>query len=140
MKPCKYVQESSEEVLCFEARQMYLLRCEAQQISWTTVSIENYKIQISRSVFHAYPSYVFRFSFLTTLYIYKDYFKGHLRWCKGFIHAYCDRRQFALIHLSLKEAATIVCHIDFVTKELLDLHRVDELKNFVANILLKLVC
>ena len=27
----------------------------------------------------------------------------------------------------------------FVTKELHDLHRVDELKNFVANILLKLV-
>ena len=28
----------------------------------------------------------------------------------------------------------------FVTKELLDLHRVDELKNFAANIFLKLVC
>ena len=27
--------------------------------------------------FHAYPSYVFRFSFLTTLDIYKDYFKSH---------------------------------------------------------------
>ena len=41
-----------------------------------TLSIEKYEIQISRSVFHAYPSYVFRFSFLTTLDIYKDYFKG----------------------------------------------------------------
>ena len=29
--------------------------------------------------------------------------------------------------------------LDFVTKEFRDLHRVDELKNFVANILLKLV-
>ena len=28
----------------------------------------------------------------------------------------------------------------FVTKELLGLHHVDELKNFVANIFLKLVC
>ena len=28
----------------------------------------------------------------------------------------------------------------FVTKELLDLHHLDELKNFAANILLKLVC
>ena len=27
-----------------------------------------------------------------------------------------------------------------MTKEFLDLHRVDELKNFVTNILLKLVC
>ena len=43
----------------------------------TVVFIENYEIQISRSVFHAYPSYVFRFFFfLTTLDIYKDYFKG----------------------------------------------------------------
>ena len=83
---------------------------------------------------------MFRFSFLTTLDIYNDYFNGRLNLCKGFIDAYSDRRQFALIHLSLKEAATIVCHIDFVTKELLDLHRVDELKNFEANILLKLVC
>ena len=39
------------------------------------VSIDNYKIQISRSVFHAYPSYLCRVSFLTTLDIYKDYFK-----------------------------------------------------------------
>ena len=33
-----------------------------------------------------------------------------------------------------------LCVKGFVTKELLDLHRVDELKNFAANILLKLVC
>ena len=46
--------------------------------STDTLFIENYKIQISRSIFHAYPSYVFRFSFLTTLDIYKDYFKGRL--------------------------------------------------------------
>ena len=43
-----------------------------------TLSIENYKIQISRSVCHAYVSYVFRFSFLITLDIYKDCFKGYL--------------------------------------------------------------
>ena len=33
-----------------------------------------------------------------------------------------------------------LCTKSFVTKELLDLHRLDELKNFVANIFLKLVC
>ena len=46
-----------------------------------TLSMENYEIQISRSIFHAYPSYMFRFSFLTTLDIYKDFFKGRLTWC-----------------------------------------------------------
>ena len=33
-----------------------------------------------------------------------------------------------------------LCAKGFVTKELLDLHRMDELKNFTANIFLKLVC
>ena len=46
--------------------------------STDTLSIENYKIQISKYVFHEYPSYVFRLSFLTTLYICKDYFKGRI--------------------------------------------------------------
>ena len=50
----------------------------SRQLSIEAVSIENYEIQISRSVFHAYPSYLCRLSFLTTLDIYKDYFKGHI--------------------------------------------------------------
>ena len=75
-----------------------------------TLSIENYEIQIFRSLFHAYPNYVFRFSFLTTLDIYKDYFKGHLTGCKGFINAYCDRRQSTIVHFSLEEVATFVRH------------------------------
>ena len=33
-----------------------------------------------------------------------------------------------------------LCAKGFTTKELLDLHRLDELKNFAANIFLKLVC
>ena len=45
------------------------------------LSIEVYKIQISRSVFHTYPSYLCRISFLAILDIYKDYFKGHPSWC-----------------------------------------------------------
>ena len=65
--------------------------------------------------------------------------KGDATWCKVIIHSNCDRRQFSLIHFSLKEATAFVRQ-GFVTKELLDLHRVDELKNFTANIFLKLVC
>ena len=117
LKPCKSIQESSEEVLFIKtrqkARQMYLLRFNIQSStdSSTTVSIKNYEIQISRSIFHAYPSYVFRFSFLITLNIYKDYFKSHLTWCKGFIHAYYDWRQSTLFHLSLEEATAFVSHM-----------------------------
>ena len=70
-----------------------------------TVSIENYEIQISRFVFHAYPSCLCRISFLTTLDIYKDYFKSRLTWCKVIIQAYYDLIQFAIVHLSLAEAA-----------------------------------
>ena len=54
--------------------------------------------ELRKSVFH------------TTLDIYKDYFKGCLTWCKGFMQAYCDQRQFALVHLSLKEVAAFVRH------------------------------
>ena len=46
---------------------------------------------------------------------------------------------YALVHLPFQEAAAIVHRRVFVTKELCDLHRVDEQKNFAANILLKLV-
>ena len=79
LKPCKSVQESSKEVLFIKSRQMFLSRFNIRSLtdSSTTLYIENYEIQISRFVFHAYPSYVFRFSFLTTLDIYKDYFKSH---------------------------------------------------------------
>ena len=85
LKPCKSIQESSEEVLFIKTRQVYLSKFNIW--SSTAVSIENYKIQISRFIFHAYPSYLCGVSFLTTLdiyiyiYIYKDYFKGRLRWC-----------------------------------------------------------
>ena len=84
LKPCKSVQESSKEVMSIKSRQisrqLYLSRFNIQSSTdiSTTVSIENYEIQISRSVFHTYPSYLCRFFFLTTLDIYKNYFKGRL--------------------------------------------------------------
>ena len=52
------------------------LKCEALQISSTIVSIENYENQFFKSDFTHIFAYDFRFSFLITLDIYKDYFKG----------------------------------------------------------------
>ena len=66
----------------------------------STVSIENYEIQIPRSVFMHIQVYLCRVSFLTTLDIYKDYFKRPSKvmqsdaiQCKLIVHANCDRRQ-----------------------------------------------
>ena len=53
----------------------------SRQLSTEVVSTGNYEIQIFKYVFHAYPSYLCSVSFLTILDIYKDYFKGRLRWC-----------------------------------------------------------
>ena len=44
-----------------------------------------------------------------------------------------------LVHLFLGEVAVYLHHKGIVTKHLPDLHRVDELKNFAANNLFKLV-
>ena len=47
--------------------------------STEAVFIENYEIQIFRSDFMHIHVYLCRVSFLTTLDIYKDYFKGRKR-------------------------------------------------------------
>ena len=47
--------------------------------STEAVSIENYEIQISRFDFMHIQVYLCRVSFLTTLDIYKDYFKNRLK-------------------------------------------------------------
>ena len=83
LKPCKSVQESSEKVLFIKTRQMFLSRFNiwSSTDSSSAVSIKNYEIQISRSDFTHIHVYLCRVSFLTTLDIYKDYFKGRQRWC-----------------------------------------------------------
>ena len=55
LKPCKSVQESSEEVLFTKAWQMYLLRFNIWSSidSSTAISVKDYEIQISKSVFQA---------------------------------------------------------------------------------------
>ena len=55
---------------------------ELNSSSTKDVSIENYEIRISRSDFIYIHVYLCRVSFLITLDIYKDYFKGRLKCCK----------------------------------------------------------
>ena len=45
----------------------------------------------------------------------------------------------ALVHIFLLKKLLCICTVGFVTKHLLDLHRVDELKNFAINNLFRLV-
>ena len=77
-----------------------------------TLSIEIYENQLFRSDFTPICVYMFSLSFLTTLNIYKDYFKGRqrLRECRAM---FCSCKlwpetEFALVHLSLEEAAAFV--------------------------------
>ena len=74
---------------------------------------------------------MFGLSFLTTLNIYKDYFEGRKRLQK--LHKStipqceerCDQKpSFALVLLSLEEAALFCTPLGFVTNQLHDLHRV----------------
>ena len=70
--------------------------------STEAVSIENYEIQIFRSDFTHIRVYLCRVSFLTTLDIYKDYFKGDQRWC-NLMKSHCacklwSETEFAQVH------------------------------------------
>ena len=98
LKPCKSVQEISEEVLDFKA--------------WQLASIEVYETQIYKADFHPIREYVFRLSFLTNLNIYKNYFKGRQRLCKC-EEKFCScklwpKTELTLVHLSLEEAVVFV--------------------------------
>ena len=60
------------------------------------LSIKIYENQIFSSDFIPIRVYLFRFSFLTTLNISKDYFKdrqGSTSVKQSFVHSNCDRRQ-----------------------------------------------
>ena len=109
------------------------------------LSIKIYENQIFNSNFTPICVYMFRLFFLTTLNIYKDYFKGCHSWCKWVqldvkvFHKHIVTRDICPSSSSSSISCSICTPLGFVTKELSDLHCVDELKNFVANILLKLV-
>ena len=91
----------------------------AEARCYTASSIDNlfikvYEKQIFSFYFHPIHVYMFGLSFLTTLNIYEDYFKGRkrLRNCEA---KFCSCKlwpetEFALVHLSLKEATVFVHH------------------------------
>ena len=73
--------------------------------------IEIYENQIFSFDFTQIRVYLFRTSFLTTLNIYKDYFKGHHSWynlVQKFFTSILWLEKYALVHLSLQEAAVFV--------------------------------
>ena len=76
------------------------------------VSIEIFEIQFFRADFTPIHEYMFELSFLTTLNIYMECFKGCHNWCnlmqKKISQAYCESETYALIHLSIQEAAMFV--------------------------------
>ena len=124
LKPYKSIQESSEEVLFIKAWQLTSIKvqesCFSSRLdnySTNRVSVEIYKVQYFRADFHPIYEYMFELSFLTTLNIYKDYFKGRKRlwklhkstipqvWRKVWPKTY-----YVLVLLSLEEAAVFVHH------------------------------
>ena len=83
--------------------------------STNNLSIEIYENQYFRSNFTQIYVYLFRLSFLITLNIYKDYFKGCHNVCKlmkldanVLFKQIVTRDKFALVHLSLEEATAFV--------------------------------
>ena len=69
-----------------------------------TLSIEIYENQFFRFDFTHIHVYVFRLSFITTLNIYNDYFKGCHTWCnlkQRFYSSILWPETYALVHLSL---------------------------------------
>ena len=81
-----------------------------------TLSIKIYENQFSRSNSTRIRVYLFRLSFLTTLNIYKGYFKGRHSGCKWMkldakvlFKKIVTEDKFSLVHLSLEEATMFVC-------------------------------
>ena len=76
------------------------------------LSIEIYEKQIFNFDFYLVRKYMFEFSFLTTLNIYKDYFKGRQR-LREYEAKLCSCKlwsetEFFLVHFSLEEVAMFI--------------------------------
>ena len=103
------------------------------------VSVENYEIRFSRSDYMHIPMYLCRFSFLTTLDIYKDYFKGHQKVMqKDNTCIVWPEAEIALVHHSLCRSYCVFTLRVLWLKSFL-IFIINELKNFAANNLLQ-VC
>ena len=105
LKLYKSIQETSEEILFIKSRQIHIhwgLTIKLDNSLTEAVFVENYEIRISRFDFTHIHVYLCRVSFLTTLDIYKDYFKGDQRWC-NLMKSHCacklwPETEFAQVH------------------------------------------
>ena len=101
----------SRQLVFIEVQKATEARC-STAILIDKLSIEIYEIQFFRADFHPIRVYMFGFSFLTTLNIYKDYFNDHqrLRKCEAKFCSckFWSKTEFALIHLSLEEVVMFV--------------------------------
>ena len=108
--------------------------------STQAISVENYEIKFSRSDYTHILEYLYRVSFFTILYRYKDYFKScHKVMQSDNTCILWLETEFALVHHSLyKSYCAFMPRVLWPRSFLIFI--VDELKNFAANIFLKLVC
>ena len=131
LKPCKSVQETSEEGLFIKAGQIpdrwlsvevstvawQILSIEVSTAAWQILSIENYENQFFRFDFQPMLIYLCRVYFLTTLDIYKAYFKGRYIW--EYKESICKRWP---VPYSLLKKLLHLCALGFCNQVLLDLH------------------
>ena len=90
LKPCKSDQETSEGSAVHESstvvsieRPLSRFNVEVNKSSTEAVFIENYEIKFFRSNYTHILEYLCRVSFLTTLDIYRDYFKSRHKVMQG---------------------------------------------------------
>ena len=106
------------------------------------LSVEIFEKQIFSSNFHPISEYMFRLSFLTTLNIYKNCFKGHQRLCKcGAKLRSCElwlETDLPLFIFLLKKLLCLYT-VGFCNQRVSWSSSCVELKNFAVNIFLKLV-
>ena len=137
LKPWRSDQETSQEELFIKARQQsrqkdfyWDLMLKLDRSSIQAVFVKTYEIRNSRSDFRPMLVYLYRVSFLTTLDIYKTYFKGR--------HTSKIYAENALVHYFLQRNYCIfTLRVSWPMSFLIFI--VDELKNFAANNLFKLL-
>ena len=102
--------------------------------------VENYEIKFSRSNYTHILEYLCRVSFLTTLEIYKDYFKSRYEVMQSdnTCLLWSEAKITLVHHLLYKSYYVFVPRVLWPRSFLIFV--IDELKNFVTNIFLKLVC